>query len=149
MARGRVGDEAGVVATQLAVLMPALLLLVMLAVQFGLWAHASQLARAAADHAAHTAALPDATAAAGHTAAGGLLAQAGNLTAVEVTVKRGPAVAVATVTGTAPQVVPGLRWRVSASAAAPVERFIPQPHRFAITEGSGGWNPGVGVADGG
>jgi Flp pilus assembly protein TadG len=125
----RFTDEDGVVASQLAVLMPALLVLLMLAVQFGLWAHASQLARAAADEAAYIAALPDATEQSGRAAAAGLLAQAGNLTAVTVTVDRRPDTVVATVRGIAPQVVPGFRWSVAASAAAPVERFIPQGQR--------------------
>jgi Flp pilus assembly protein TadG len=125
----RFTDEDGVVASQLAVLMPALLVLLMLAVQFGLWAHASQLARAAADEAAYIAALPDATEQAGRAAAAGLLTQAGNLGAVTITVDRQSDTIVATVTGVAPQVVPGFRWSVSARAAAPVERFIPQGQR--------------------
>jgi Flp pilus assembly protein TadG len=126
---GRWSDEDGVIASQLAVLMPALLMLLMLAVQFGLWAHASQLARAAADEAAYIAALPEASEQAGRAAAAGLLAQAGNLTAVQISVDRQPDTVVATVRGVAPQVVPGFRWSVSATAAAPVERFIPQGSR--------------------
>jgi Flp pilus assembly protein TadG len=125
----RLQGQDGVIASQLAVLMPALLLLVMLAVQFGLWAHATQLARAAADEAAYTAALPDSTDAAGQAAAAGLLAQAGNLTHLRITLDRRPDLIVATVTGTAPQVVPGWRWSVSATAAAAPERFIPQGQR--------------------
>jgi Flp pilus assembly protein TadG len=122
-------DQDGVIASQLAVLMPALLLLIMLGVQFGLWAHASQLARAAADEAAYTAALPDTTDATGRAAAAGLLAQAGNLTNVRISLDRQPGRVVATVTGVAPQVVPGFAWQVRASAAAEVERFIPQSER--------------------
>jgi Flp pilus assembly protein TadG len=121
--------QHGMVATQLAIVLPAVLLLVMLAVQFGLWAHASQLARAAADHAAFTAALPDAPAGAGHAAAAEVLAAAGNLTATTVTVEHGTEVVVATVTGTTPQLVPGARWHVSATAVAPYERFIDQAGR--------------------
>lgn len=124
------GDgEAGVIATQLAVLMPALLLLVMLAVQFALWAHATQLADAAADSAASTAALPAGTVADGETAAAGLLAQAGNLADIAIVVERGADRATATVTGTAPHVVPGFRWAVTARAAAPLEVFIPEGQR--------------------
>ena len=124
------GDgEAGIIATQLAVLMPALLLLLMLGVQFGLWAHASQLARAAADEAAFIASLPESTDTAGHAAALGLLAQAGNLTDPSVTIDRSPELIVATVSGIAPQVVPGFRWSVQARAASTPERFIPQGDR--------------------
>ncbi len=122
-------DEDGVIASQLAILMPALLLLIMLAVQFGLWAHASQLARAAADEAAYIAALPDSTDTAGQAAAAGLLAQAGHLTDIRIDIDRTPDTVVATVAGVAPQVVPGFRWSVSATAAAAPERFIPQGER--------------------
>lgn len=124
------GDgEAGMIATQLAVLMPALLLLVMLAVQFALWMHATQLADAAATTAASTAALPDATLDAAEAAGAGLLGQAGNLTDITITVQRTDAAAVATVTGSAPNVVPGWRWQVAGQAAVPVERFIGQADR--------------------
>jgi Flp pilus assembly protein TadG len=122
-------DEDGVIASQLAILMPALLLLLMLAVQFGLWAHATQLARAAADEAAYIAALPDSSDTAGQLAATGLLAQAGHLADVRIDIERTPELVVATVTGLAPQVVPGFRWSVAASAAAAPERFIPQGQR--------------------
>ena len=122
-------SEDGTVASQLAILMPALLLLLMLAVQFGLWAHATQLARAAADEAAYTAALPNSTDTAGQAAATGLLAQAGHLTDLRIDIDRSDQLVAATVTGAAPQVVPGFRWSVSATAVAPVERFIPQGER--------------------
>lgn len=121
--------ESGVIATQLAVLMPALLLLTMLAVQFALWAHATQLADAAADTAAATAALPTGTTHQGHEAAAALLDQAGNLGDTAITVERGADRAVAVVTGIAPQVVPGLRWAVTGRAAAPLEVFIPEGQR--------------------
>lgn len=129
MNEGRHG-QAGVVATQLAVLMPAVLLLVMLGVQFALWSHGTHLADAAADTAATTAALPGATAEQGRTAGGALLAQAGNLTDPAVTVDRDAVRATATVTGTAPRVVPGLpAWTVSARATAVIEQFIPEGRR--------------------
>ena len=129
MQRLQLRDEDGVIASQLAILMPALLLLIMLAVQFGLWAHASQLARAAADEAAYIAALPDSTDTAGQTAAAGLLAQAGHLPDIRIDIDRTPDTVIATVAGVAPQVVPGFRWSVSATAAAAPERFIPQGER--------------------
>jgi hypothetical protein len=101
----------------------------MLAVQFGLWAHATQLARAAADEAAYTAALPGSDDNAGQSAAAGLLAQAGHLADIRIDIDRTDARVLATVTGVAPQVVPGFRWTVSATAAAATERFIPQGER--------------------
>jgi Flp pilus assembly protein TadG len=129
MKAGQLRDEDAVIASQLAILMPALLALIMLAVQFGLWAHASQLARAAADEAAYIAALPDSTDTAGQTAAQGLLTQAGHLTDITIDIDRTPDTVIATVAGVAPQVVPGFRWSVSATAAAAPERFIPQGDR--------------------
>ena len=129
MVRRQPHGEDGMLASELAVLMPALLLLIMLAVQFGLWAHATQLARAAADEAAYTAALPGSSDATGQAAAAGLLAQAGHLTDIRIDIDRTDELVVATVTGAAPQVVPGFRWSVSATAAAAPERFIPQGER--------------------
>ncbi len=129
MTRPQLHDDEGMLASELAILMPALLLLLMLAVQFGLWSHASQLARAAADEAAYTAALPGSTIETGQAAAAGLLAQAGHLTDVRIDIDRTPDTVIATVAGVAPQVVPGFRWSVSATAAAAPERFIPQGQR--------------------
>lgn len=126
---GRGDGEAGVIATQLAVLMPALLLLIMLAVQFALWAHATQLADAAADTAASVAALESGTAEQGEDAAAALLAQAGNLTDISIDVVRGPSGTAATVSGAAPNVVPGFRWSVTGRAAASLEIFIPEGSR--------------------
>lgn len=125
----RATSEDGVAATQLAVVMPALLLLVMLAVQFGLWAHGSQLADAAADAAVSAASVVDGTDEAGRVAAAGLLAQAGHLADVAVEVQRVDGVVMVTVRGVAPQVVPGFRWSVSGRAAAVVEQFVPQGER--------------------
>lgn len=121
--------QAGVMASQLAILMPVLLLLVMLAVQFALWAHASQLAAAAADAAVTAAALPDGTAQDGQVAAAGLLAQAGNLSEVSITVDRTSGQATAAVSGLAPHLVPGWRWSVAAEAAAALEVFTPEGRR--------------------
>jgi Flp pilus assembly protein TadG len=146
MHAGQLLDEDGVIASQLAVLMPAILLLIMLAVQFGLWAHGTQLARAAADEAAYIAALPDSTDATGQAAAAALLDQAGNLTDIRITLERQSDLIVATVVGQAPQVVPGFAWQVQASAAAALERFIEQNERFVISEGSVAGNPRVGGA---
>lgn len=125
----RARSEDGVAATQLAVVMPALLLLVMLAVQFGLWAHASQLADAAADAGVSAASIVGGTDEVGHDAAAGLLAQVGHLSDVAIEVSRADGVVTATVSGVAPQVVPGFRWSVSGRAASVVEQFVPQGDR--------------------
>jgi Flp pilus assembly protein TadG len=122
-------DESGLVASELAVLAPGLLLLMMLAVQTSLWAHANQLADAAANAAVLAASTPDADAAAGRVAAGQLLAQAGHLASVSIEVERTDTTVTADVTGRAPRLIPVGTWTVTASAAGPVERFIPQGQR--------------------
>lgn len=111
-----------------AIVMPAVLFLLMLSVQAGVFWHARQRADAAATRAAAAAAREGGTAADGHSAADDFLAGAplDNAT-VSVTVDADQAEA--TVTGTAPALVPGVVWQVHASAAAPVERFIPETER--------------------
>ncbi len=122
-------DESGVVASELAVLAPGLLLLMLLAVQAGLWAHANQLADAAANAAVLAASTPDADAAAGRAAAGQLLTQAGHLQQIDIDVQRTDTTVTAAVAGRAPRLIPIGTWTVTAHAAGPVERFIPQGQR--------------------
>ena len=115
--------------TQVAIVFPVLLLWIMLIVQYGLWFHAKQVADAAAAEATDAAQVPDGTAAKGQEAAQAFLAQAGNLDEVAVVVERGGGQVVVDVRGRAPRLVPGLTWSVAARAAAPVERFVPEPER--------------------
>jgi Flp pilus assembly protein TadG len=122
-------DESGLVASELAVLAPALLLLMMLAVQAGLWAHANQLADVAANAAVLAASAPDADAAAGRHAAAQVLAQAGHLDQVTIEVERDATTATAHIAGRAPHLIPIGTWTVAADAAGPVERFIPEGQR--------------------
>jgi Flp pilus assembly protein TadG len=128
MLRRRHGD-AGMTATQVAVLFPVVLFWLMLIVQYGLWWHAKQVANAAAAEAVDAAQVQAGTAAEGEAAAASYLAQSGNLTSVTITVERGPAVVAAEVQGDAPRLVPGFAWAVTARSQAPVERFIPEPER--------------------
>jgi len=115
--------------SQVAILFPAVLLWLMLIVQYGLWWHAKQVANAAAAEAVDVAQLPEGTAIAGEAAAHGFLDQSANLTAVTVTVDRSPTVVTAEVGGRAPQLVPGFEWAVTARSQGPVERFILEPDR--------------------
>ena len=121
--------EDGVSTVELAVLMPVLLFWMMLIVQFGLWAHAKQVATAAANAAADTARLPDGTERAGETEAAAVLAAAGNLADSAVHVERTFAEVTVEVRGDAPQLVPGFAWAVTARVAAPVERFVAESAR--------------------
>jgi Flp pilus assembly protein TadG len=115
--------------SQVAILFPAVLLWLMLIVQYGLWWHAKQVANAAAIDAVDAAQIPSGSEATGTSAAQKYLRQAGNLRDVTVTVERSPALVTVEVTGRAPQLVPGFTWSVTARSQGPVERFIPEPER--------------------
>ncbi len=125
----RFRDERGMTTIQVAILFPAVLIWLMLIVQYGLWWHAKQVANAAAAEAVDAAQVQDGTAADGEAAAASYLAQSGNLNAITITVDRQPTVVIAEVHGDAPQLVPGISWSVTARSEAPVERFIPEPER--------------------
>lgn len=115
--------------TEVAVLFPAVLFWLMLIVQYGLWWHAKQVANAAAAEAVDAAQVQAGSARDGEDAGRRYLAQAGNLGDIRITVDRGLATVTAEVRGTAPQLVPGFAWSVTARSAAPVERFVPEPQR--------------------
>jgi Flp pilus assembly protein TadG len=114
--------------TVVAIVMPAVLILLMLSVQAGLFWHARQRADAAASRAAAAAAELGGTPAAGQTAADTFLVGA-PLDNAAVTVTRGSDHAQATVTGTAPALIPGIVWQVGATAQASLERFVPETDR--------------------
>lgn len=126
---GRFPQSAGATSTEIAVLMPAVIALVLVSFQMGLWWHARQVASAAAEEAVEAAQAPDGSEVAGEEAAWSLLGRAGNLTDPQVLVTRDSGVASARVTGSVPRLVPGLSWTISAEAAGPVEAFIPEPDR--------------------
>ena len=127
--RQRLRGEHATTTIQVAILFPAVLLWIMLIVQYGLWWHAKQVANAAAAEAVDAAKVPTGVARDGQDAADSYLAQAGNLSDVSVTVTRTPTAVTVEVRGNAPRLVPGLEWSVAARSTAPVERFIPEPER--------------------
>ena len=112
----------------MAIVTPAVLVLLMLAVQAGLFWHARQRADAAASRAAAAAAEVDGTPTAGEAAAEIFLTGA-PIDNAAVTVTRDADTARVTVTGTAPALVPGVVWQVKAAAEAPRERFVAEPER--------------------
>jgi membrane-associated protease RseP (regulator of RpoE activity) len=114
---------------QVAILFPAVLLWLMLIVQYGLWWHAKQVANAAAAEAIDAAQAPDGTEGDGTRAARRFVDGSGNLADVTVTVTRGPEEVSAEVWGQAPQLIPGFSWSVTSRSHGPVERFIPLPER--------------------
>lgn len=117
--------ERGYITTEVVLLTPVLLFLVMLVVQFGLWLHAQHVAQAAADEGlrdARAVSIPLADAEAHATA---FLDQTASSVIEErsLSIDRDGDVARVVVSGHAPAVVPGFVLSVHAVAAAPVERF--------------------------
>lgn len=118
----KLSRELGLASTELAVLMPVLIALVLAPIQLGLWWHASQVADAAAREAVDAAQVEGATQADGVAAAHRFLDAAGNLTDRHVTVTRTTDTVTVNVTGTAPRLIPGLDWQVASVAVGAVER---------------------------
>ncbi len=125
----RLAAQEGMTSTQLAVLFPALLVWILLIVQYGLWYHAKQVADAAAAEGLDVAQVPEGTAEAGEAATRSFLASAGNLERVAVQVDRGPDQVVVEVRGRAPRLVPVFEWGVGARAVGVTERFVPEAAR--------------------
>ena len=120
-------EERGSATTEAVLIVPVLLFLVLLIVQFGLWYHAENVARAAAEEGARAAKIEGGTADAGQARADAFLAQAGGkmIEGGTVTATRTATVAAVTVRGTVVAVVPGLRLGVHATATSPTESFTP------------------------
>jgi Flp pilus assembly protein TadG len=121
--------ERGSAATEVVLLTPVLLLLVMLVVQFGLWYHAEHVAQAAAQEGVRSARLEGSTADAGRTCAVDFLAVSGPtiVQGATVTASRDAETATVEVRGHAVTVVPGFSLPVNAKATSPVERFREDP----------------------
>lgn len=121
--------EAGAGSTELVLVMPVVLLMVLLAVQFGLYLHAAQVVEAAAQEGVEAARGERAAANEGQARAVRFLESTGGVQAPAVSAQRSATGVRVTVTGQAPEVVPGLALGVSSTATGPVERFIPEPQR--------------------
>ena len=106
---------------------PVVLLLVLLIVQFAVWQHAVHVAQAAAEQGLAAARVQDGTAADGHAAAEAVLDQAGRGPLIDptVAVDRGATTVTVTVDATAEPVVPGLRLPVHARAVGACEPPAP------------------------
>jgi Flp pilus assembly protein TadG len=113
----------------MAIIFPVTLLIVFGIIQFGIWYHANDIARAAAQEAVRSASAYHATQTEGTQAADQVLTENSNglIVHTRVICNRGPAVATATVTGEALHVVPFISLPVKATATAPVEAFLPPP----------------------
>lgn len=120
--------EDGVAATEWAVLLPVLLLLVMVTVQTGLLFHAGQVADAAADEGLEAAQAEQGSAAAGVATARRFADADQVLEEPRVTADRGAATVTVTVTGQVTALVPGAGdLTVSRTASGPIERFRGAP----------------------
>ncbi len=117
--------EGGYVTTEVVLLTPVLLLLVMLVVQFGLWLHAQHVAQAAADEGLRDARTASVSLADAEARASAFLDQTASSVIEDrsLTVERDGDIARVVVVGHAPAVVPGFELGIRAVAAAPVERF--------------------------
>lgn len=129
VAKRRRNPEEGLTSTELAVIMPVLIALVLVPFQIALWWHADQIADAAAREALDAAQVAGAGEEDGIRAAEWFLDAAGNITEAQVTVTRTAETVTVEVTGRAPLLVPGFDWQVTARAVGPIERFIPEPDR--------------------
>jgi Flp pilus assembly protein TadG len=126
--RRRLADERGEGSLEVVLVMPAVILPVALVIQFALWAHATQVAIAAAQDGAQAARLQGASAEAGQARALDFLSQAAPrlIASPVVTATRDAEVATVTVRGAVASLVPGLQLTVQEEARATVERFRPQ-----------------------
>lgn len=123
MIRRRTDDESGLVTTELALLFPLVVLVVLLIVQVTLWSHANAVAQAAAEHGAEVAAAFGASADEGREAATGFLERLGQIDDPVVQAIRTDEQASVMVRGTYPSVFG--RLDVAATTTIVVERVAP------------------------
>ena len=107
----------------------AVLFLIMLVVQTGLWFHARQVVEAAAQEALAASQAETASADDGTRAGEDFLGVAGGVRGAAVEVVRDAATVAVDVRGAAPNVLPLAVWNVSASVSGEVERFIGETDR--------------------
>ncbi|MGP4115278.1 TadE/TadG family type IV pilus assembly protein [Streptomyces sp. 4N509B] len=115
--------DRGAAVTELVIVFPVVLTLVLIVAQLALWAHATHTAQAAASHALSATRVLDGTTNDGRAEAAFVLGQLGDgaLKHVTVQVTRDAERATVQVEGTARAVVPFLHLPVRAEAAGPVE----------------------------
>jgi Flp pilus assembly protein TadG len=121
-------SDAGTSTVELVITMPALLLMVLAVIQFGLWMHAQHVALAAAQEGARAGRAYGSAEHAAHDRARASLADLGPriLRDPAVDVARTPDEVTVTVTGHATAIVGLFPLPVREQARAPIERFIPR-----------------------
>jgi Flp pilus assembly protein TadG len=118
-------DERGEATTEAVLVVPVLILLIFTVIQFGLWYHASAVARAAAQEGVRQSRVAGGTADTGRTATEAFLVQTANSLLRDRTVAsvRDANTTEVTVNGTVSAVVPFLHLPVKGHASADTERF--------------------------
>ncbi len=124
-------DESGSAATELVIIMPAVMLLIMLVVQFALYYHGANVATAAAQDAVRAARVEAGSVGAGRNRADALLARSGSgtLEGAEVSVSRDGRRLHVEVTGEVASVIPGVHLHITRDADGPIEQFLPPEQR--------------------
>lgn len=118
-------SQDGSASAQLVIAVPALMVLIVLAVQFALWQHASAVTKAAAEEGVRAARLEGGTEVDGAAEARNFLSQAGPriVVAPQVSARRSLEEAQVEVTGAAVSLFPFIHLPVRALAASPVEEY--------------------------
>jgi Flp pilus assembly protein TadG len=124
-------DETGSAATELVIIMPALMLLIMLVVQFAIYYHGANVATAAAQDAVRAARVEAGSVGAGRNRADALLARSGSgtLEGAQVSVSRDGRGVHVEVTGEVASVIPGVHLHITRDADGPIEQFLPPEQR--------------------
>jgi len=119
--------EVGAVSSQLVIITPALLLLILMVVQFGVWQHAQHVTQTAAQEGMAVARVEGGTQSAGAARAQAVAGRLGGSIIVnpQITVTRTADQARVEVSGTAEPVVPFMKLPVHAVSQATTERFLP------------------------
>jgi len=121
-------SEAGITTVEVVLTAPALLLMLMLVVQYGLVAHAQSVARSAAEEGAAQARRFDGTEAAAAARTNTYLDDLGP-TIIQhrlVVAERTLTTATVSVDADVVSLVPGFSFEVHESASGPVERYVPE-----------------------
>ena len=144
---GQDGDR-GSASLEAAVILPLVVILTLLVVQFVMLWHGRHVAQAAAQSAARTAAAYQSTAGAGQSAGTEYIAGVAPtlLTQFSVQVDRDAGQAVASVHAEVLAIVPFTSFTVDEQATSPIEAFTAVSREFSNAEGSSAANPS---ADGG
>lgn len=126
MRRGGASPDRGEATTQLVLLTPVLLVLLLSVVQLALWVHSAHVATAAAAEAVGVSARVHGSAGAAAAAATAVVEESGGRLAAPAVVERSSRWTTSVVRVGVPRVLPGFPSEVARRASGPVERFVPE-----------------------